>query len=68
VYEIVIDRQGQLLKVWLLQSSGYEILDKAGLMTVRQAAPFAPVPPDVLPGLDPIGLQLTLPMPEASRR
>jgi len=63
VYEIVINRQGQLLSVRLRQSSGYEILDKAGLTTVRLSAPFAPVPPDVLPGLDPIGLILTLPMP-----
>ena len=57
-YEIVIDRQGRLLGLRLLQSTGSDILDRAGIETIRQAAPFGPPPPD-LTG-ERIGMVLTL--------
>jgi protein TonB len=57
-YAIVIDRQGRLLGVHLLQSTGSDILDRAGIETIREAAPFDPPPPD-LTG-ERIGMLLTL--------
>ena len=57
-YEIVIDRQGRLLGLRLLQSAGSDILDRAGIETIQQAAPFGPPPPD-LTG-ERIGMVLTL--------
>ncbi|MGD9743766.1 MAG: TonB family protein [Dongiaceae bacterium] len=48
-YEIDIDRQGRLLAARVIESTGYEILDKAGLQTIRKSAPFDPVP-DEIPG------------------
>ncbi len=56
--EIVIDRQGQLLGLRLLQSTGSDILDRVGIQTIQQAAPFDPPPPD-LTG-ERIGMLLTL--------
>jgi TonB family protein len=46
-YEIVIDRQGKLLRARLARSSGLALLDNAGLQTIRLAAPFDPVPDDI---------------------
>ncbi|MGD9618250.1 MAG: energy transducer TonB [Alphaproteobacteria bacterium] len=48
-YEIDIDRQGRLLSARVIESTGYEILDRAGLQTIRKSAPFDPVP-DEIPG------------------
>lgn len=53
-YGIVVDRQGNLVSVHLLKSSGSGTLDTAGLTTIQQAAPFGPVPADV--GGDTVGL------------
>ena len=41
---IVILRSGELKSVRIDTSSGYEILDKAALESVRRAAPFPPIP------------------------
>lgn len=57
-YGIVIDRQGRLLVVHLLQSTGSDILDRVGIETIQQAAPFDP-PPSDLTG-ERIGMLLTL--------
>jgi protein TonB len=46
-YEIVIDREGKLLRARLAESSGLALLDNAGLQTIRLAAPFDPVPDDI---------------------
>ena len=59
-YAIVIDRQGNLLQLHLLHSSGVDILDRAGRDAVELSAPFDP-PPAELSG-DQVGLVLTLPM------
>jgi protein TonB len=57
-YEIAINRQGKLLDARVSETSGFDILDKAGLQTIRLSAPFAPVPDDI-PG-DTIWLTLRL--------
>ena len=57
-YQILIDRQGRVLGMRLLHSSGAEMLDRAGWDAVELGAPFGPPPEDV-PG-DQIGLELTL--------
>jgi TonB family protein len=59
-YEIVIDRQGKLLRARLARSSGLALLDNAGLQTIRLAAPFDPVPDDI-PGKT-VGFVLRLTM------
>jgi len=59
-YEIAITRKGELLDVRLAKSSGYAMLDNAGLQTIRMSAPFDPVPDDI-PGHT-IGLTLRLSM------
>ena len=46
-YRIIVSRQGELLRVSVLQSSGSTMVDEAGMDTIRHAAPFGPVPPDV---------------------
>ena len=57
-YEIVIDRQGRLLGLRLLHSTGADMLDRAGRDAVELAAPFGPPPADVIG--DQIGMELTL--------
>ena len=42
--KITILNDGQLEKVEIIESSGYEILDKAALKSVRSSIPFPPVP------------------------
>lgn len=66
-FQIVIDRQGQLVSFQLLQSSGYDILDKAGLAAIRQSAPFAPIPPNLWPGVNPVGLIFIAAWPDEIR-
>jgi protein TonB len=63
IYKIQIDRKGQLMGVRLVKSSGYDLLDKAGLTTIKNAAPFGPVPPGFARGLETIVVDLTLPIP-----
>ncbi len=46
-YQIVLDRQGNLLGLQLLQSAGNGVLDEAGMETIKRAAPFGPPPSDV---------------------
>ncbi|UYN94997.1 MAG: energy transducer TonB [Enhydrobacter sp.] len=49
VLRLVIDRSGRLIDASVAQSSGHTVLDKALLETIRAAAPYAPLPPE-LPG------------------
>lgn len=44
---VVIDADGALADVRLVESSGQAILDDAALRIVRLAAPFAPFPPSI---------------------
>ena len=45
-YVMLIDRQGRLMRVTLLHSSGADILDKTGIEMIERSAPFAPLPPE----------------------
>ena len=42
--EIIIEKTGNVSKVKILKSSGFSILDTAMVDTIRQAAPFPPLP------------------------
>ena len=53
-YHVVLDRQGNLLGLRLLQSAGNRILDEAGMESIKRAAPFGP-PPSGVSG-DQVGL------------
>jgi protein TonB len=50
VYAVAIDRAGRLLDIRLMQSSGYDMLDREGERMIRAAAPLPAVPPDVAAG------------------
>ncbi len=45
---MAIRPDGSLADVALLRSSGHKVLDEAAIRIVRLAAPFAPVPAEVL--------------------
>lgn len=57
-YELIVDRQGHLLQVRLLRSSGARILDQAGLEAIELSAPLRPLPPDIAG--DTVGMVLVL--------
>ena len=57
-YQIVVTRQGMLLGIRLLESSGNPDFDQAGAEAIQGAAPFAPLPPDV-PG-NAVSMELVL--------
>jgi protein TonB len=50
VARMTIARDGRLLDVALLKSSGFPTLDNAVVETIRQASPFAPLPGDLAQG------------------
>ena len=60
LYEIRITRDGQIVNVILLRSTGAGPLDLEGQKIVRRAGPFPPVPPDI-PG-PMVFLRLQLPI------
>lgn len=60
IYEVLLDRRGQLVAVEMRLSSGEGILDAAGINAIQHSAPFGPVPADV-PG-ERIGVEIRLPM------
>ena len=47
-YAMLLDRQGRLIRVRLLRSSGADILDKAGIEMIERSAPFHPLPPEII--------------------
>ncbi len=42
--KFTILKDGRLAGVWLVQSSGYRLLDEEAIRAVREAAPFNPIP------------------------
>jgi protein TonB len=42
--KVTISKDGKLENAEIIESSGYEILDKAALQSVKDAAPFPPIP------------------------
>jgi TonB family protein len=59
-YTVVIARSGKLIGLYLTQSSGSELLDRAVAKAIRDTEPFPPVPPDY-PG-DPIEITMQIPI------
>ena len=55
---MTILKDGQLANVVVINSSGHEILDKAALRSVRDAAPFPPIPKQI--GRDSIEMSINL--------
>jgi protein TonB len=49
IVELLLDGNGKLKSKKIIQSSGYDVLDKQALEMVEKAAPF-PAPPEVLRG------------------
>ena len=57
-YQIVVDRQGNLLGAQLVSSAGNPLLDRAGLNAIKRAAPFGPLP-DKIAGEE-VGIRVVL--------
>jgi protein TonB len=49
VARLTVARDGRLLEAMLVRSSGFPDLDSGVMETIRRAAPFAPLPPDIAP-------------------
>ncbi|MGQ9608327.1 MAG: energy transducer TonB [bacterium] len=45
--KLVISKDGNLEKIDILESSGYEILDETAIQSIRDAAPFPPIPEEI---------------------
>lgn len=45
--KVAIDKEGQLVDVRILESSGKEVLDQAALQIIRLSAPFEPMPESI---------------------
>jgi protein TonB len=48
--EFVLSREGKLLDIKVLRSSGFSILDREACLTLRRAAPFPKLPDNVMVG------------------
>ncbi|MDH5229269.1 MAG: energy transducer TonB [Gammaproteobacteria bacterium] len=48
VLEVIINPNGTVADIVIRKSSGVRILDDAAIQTVRRAAPFAPIPDEIL--------------------
>ncbi|HLI12875.1 MAG TPA: TonB family protein [Alphaproteobacteria bacterium] len=57
-YEMVVGRNGYVLQLRLVQSSGSPALDRAGMDAIQNSAPFQPLPPNV-PG-EYVGIRVVL--------
>jgi TonB family protein len=56
--KMTILKDGRLEKVEIVKPSGYEVLDRAALQSVRDAAPFPPIPQEM--GWDEIEMSIDL--------
>lgn len=54
-----IDHQGQVTRIQVERSSGFELLDQAAINIVRLAAPFAPLPANIRDELDVLYIRRT---------
>jgi protein TonB len=68
IFRLIIDRQGRLVDMKLLQSTNYQILDNAAATAIQRSAPFAPPPLSVIGGENHIVVRAILPMPDPSRQ
>jgi protein TonB len=60
IYELRLNRNGEIVSVILLRSTGAGPLDLEGQRIVRRAGPFPPVPANIAG--DPVSLRLDLPI------
>ena len=56
---VVVDADGALAHVRLVESSGHAVLDQAALRIVRLAAPYAPFPPSIRAQADRLEIERT---------
>ena len=63
VFQIDIDRSGNLLHLAVLQSSGTQVIDQALATAIRRSTPFPPVSADVPGRIVHIIARLYLPAP-----
>jgi protein TonB len=63
VYRLTIDRRGRLVRLVLLETSGYDILDNAVAKAILASAPFGPPPLSLLGSYDTISGRLYLTLP-----
>ncbi|QEX17068.1 hypothetical protein FRZ44_23640 [Hypericibacter terrae] len=68
IFRLVIDRQGRLVDMKLIQSTNYQVLDNAAATAIQRSAPFAPPPLSVIGGNNNIVVRAILPMPDRSRQ
>jgi protein TonB len=63
VLDILVDRDGRILEIKLVKSSGADILDQAAIQSFRDAAPLPPppAPPNAFPGAH-YGIVATFPV------
>ena len=47
VVRVVIARDGRLLEIAVVQSSGFPVIDKGVVAGVRAGSPYAPLPPEI---------------------
>ena len=50
--KVAIDKDGQLVSVKIIESSGQEVLDQAALQIIRLSAPFEPLPDSIRQNTD----------------
>ncbi len=64
IFDILLNRDGQIVSLFLRRSTGAGPLDEEGRKIVRRAGPFPPVPPDIRSNVqgDLVGLSLDLPI------
>jgi periplasmic protein TonB len=62
VMRVTVARDGRVLDVVLLRSSGFPALDQGLVETVRRASPFAPLPVELQPELQANQLSFTVPL------
>ncbi|MEA3278408.1 MAG: energy transducer TonB [Pseudomonadota bacterium] len=47
ILHVAVQADGNIARIRVLRSSGYDVLDEAAIRIVELAAPFAPFPPDI---------------------
>ncbi len=59
VVSVALDAEGRVVEIEILQPSGHRVLDEATLRIIRLAAPFAPLPRDILKETDILNITRT---------
>jgi periplasmic protein TonB len=62
IYAVTVDRAGRLLDIRLLESSGYDMLDREGERMIRAAAPLPALPGEVAAGRTEVQFGIDIPL------